>query len=197
MVAQDVSEFLPGAHTGATTTAQLLNLGVSYSLVGHSERRVFEGETTKRVIAKTLALLKSNITPVFCFGETKEERKAKTFEKVLAQELLQLKAELSSQQVEKVIFAYEPVWAIGTGLTATIEDIEEISRLTRSIFSPLEIQFIYGGSVSGQSASSILESELIDGVLVGSASFETGSFAPIILAAHRSSVLSKTAKLKV
>lgn len=109
VAAQDASEFLPGAHTGVTTAVQLFNLGVTYSLVGHSERRLFEGETTKRIIAKTLTLLKSNITPVFCFGETKEEREAETFEKVLTQELLQLKVALSSSQVEKVIFAYEPV----------------------------------------------------------------------------------------
>lgn len=188
MVAQDVSEFLPGPHTGVTTAAQLSNLGVNYSLVGHSERRSFEGEDSKRVIAKTLTLLQNNITPVFCFGETQEERRSKTFERVLTQELLQLKATLSSAQIEKVIFAYEPVWAIGTGLSATIEDIESIALLTRNIFLPLEVQFIYGGSVSDQSAPFILASKLIDGVLVGSASFETKSFTPIILAAHRSSV---------
>lgn len=188
VLAQDVSEFLPGAHTGTSTTDQLLNLGVDHSLVGHSERRMFEGETSSRVCAKTLTALKNNITPVFCFGETQEERLSQTFEEVLTQELLQLKNTLSASQIEKIIFAYEPVWAIGTGLTPSITDIENISHLTRDIFEPLKIKFIYGGSVNGQSAFDILKSGLIDGVLVGSASLEVKSFAPIILTAHQTSL---------
>lgn len=175
------------AFTGEISTDQLKDLGIEYALVGHSERRQFLGETDSFLNQKILFLLKTGFFPVFCIGETLQEREAnKTFEVVKRQVVEGLKS-VSVSDMKKIIIAYEPVWAIGTGKVATPEQAEEVHAFIRKELSSLydastsdSISILYGGSVKPDNVKALLEKPNIDGGLVGGASQKWESYLALL-----------------
>lgn len=185
--AQNVSCYPEGAFTGEISCAMLLDVGCRYVILGHSERRTGFGETDSVVNEKLKAVLASGLVPIVCVGETLQEREAgRTLEVVHAQCSGSL-AGLSSEHIARTVLAYEPVWAIGTGKTATPEQAEEVHReirqLLANMFSPEVAQKViiqYGGSVKAEGAHEILAQPNIDGALVGGASLKAEPFIAII-----------------
>lgn len=187
--AQNVSHFVSGPHTGEVSLAMLEDLGVKYVILGHSERRADNGETDFLVNAKARYTLAVNMRPIICVGETEEERKrGLTTERVS----YQVKAALwgiPMEELRKVIIAYEPIWAIGTGKTATAEQAQEICVHIRSQLREMygaraarSISILYGGSMNGKNARELLAQPDIDGGLIGGASLKPTEFAQIITA---------------
>jgi triosephosphate isomerase (TIM) len=184
--AQDLSEHAAGAHTGDISASMLAKLGCQYVVVGHSERRAYHNEDDALVNAKVKAALANDLTPILCVGEGLEVRE--TGEHV-AHTVAQLDAaleSLSTEQVERVVVAYEPVWAIGTGKTATPEDAQEVigalrARLAQR-YSPTtaeRVRILYGGSVKSSNIAGIMAQPDIDGGLVGGASIDAEEFVLI------------------
>jgi triosephosphate isomerase len=179
-----------GAFTGELSGAMLVDVGCAYVILGHSERRRIMGETDEDVCLKVHAALAAGLKPIVCVGETLEEREAgKTFD-IVRQQFYGSVAGLTEEQALQIVIAYEPVWAIGTGKTASPEQAEEVhanirdvmrSRFGENVASQVRIQ--YGGSVKAENAAEILAKENIDGALVGGASLEAAKFLPIIAAA--------------
>ena len=175
------------AYTGETSTDQLKDLGISHALVGHSERRQFLGETDAFLNQKIHFLLKASFVPVFCIGETLQEREAnKTFEVVKRQVTEGFKG-VSADDAKKIIIAYEPVWAIGTGKVATPEQAEEVHAYIRKELVSLynsdiseSISILYGGSVKPDNVKSLMEKPNIDGGLVGGASQKWDSYLALL-----------------
>lgn len=176
-----------GAYTGEISIDMLLDVGCSYGVVGHSERRQYFGETNETVNKKIKAALAHGLTPIFCMGESLKERESgKTMEKVESQ-ILEGLVDIGEEDSRKIVFAYEPIWAIGTGLTATPEQAEEVHRFIRNILaekygndlSSCAI-ILYGGSVKPDNTFSLLSEKDINGALVGGASLKADSFAEII-----------------
>ena len=176
-----------GAYTGEISIEMLLDVGCSYGVIGHSERRQYFGETNKTVNKKIQAALSHGLTPIFCMGESLEEREnGKTMEKVKSQ-ILEGLADIGVEDSRKIVFAYEPIWAIGTGLTATPDQAEEVHLFIRNILaekygndlSSCAI-ILYGGSVKPDNTFSLLSEKDINGALVGGASLKADSFAEII-----------------
>jgi triosephosphate isomerase (TIM) len=175
------------AYTGETSTDQLKDLGISHALVGHSERRQFLSETDVFLNQKIHFLLKANFIPVFCIGETLQEREAnKTFDVVKRQVVEGLQG-VSALDAKKVIIAYEPVWAIGTGKVATPEQAEEVHAFIRKELASLfdadtseSISILYGGSVKPDNVKSLMEKPNIDGGLVGGASQKWDSYLALL-----------------
>jgi triosephosphate isomerase len=176
-----------GAHTGEISVPMLADVGCRYVLVGHSERRKEMGETDEQINRKVHAVLAHGLTPVLCVGETAEERRqGLTFTTVEGQ----LRAGLTgvgADQVAKLVLAYEPVWAIGTGVTATPAQAAEVHGYLRGIVSELSsketaqgVSILYGGSVTGDNAESLLAEPEIDGALVGGASLKAPEFITIV-----------------
>ncbi len=187
VLTQDVSEHESGAYTGEISAAMLESVGVYGSLVGHSERRQYHGESDSHCAVKVKKLLEKGLTPIYCNGETLEERKAgKHFEVVKNQTQVALFG-LSEEEIKKVVIAYEPVWAIGTGETATPEQAQEIHAHIRSLIAEKygqavaeEISILYGGSVKPENAKEIFSQKDIDGGLIGGAALKGEDFAKII-----------------
>jgi len=190
--AQNMSQFGSGAYTGEVSGAQLVDVGAGYVIIGHSERRQFYGETDTSVNQKLLAALETPMTPIVCVGETLEQREAGiTFELVA----LQVKASLlgvTPSQLKRVVIAYEPVWAIGTGKTATPEDAREVCGAIRDVIASVydrqsadAVSILYGGSMNEKNANDLLAQPDIDGGLIGGASLKPESFAAIINAANQ------------
>lgn len=188
--AQDVSEHEVGAYTGEVSAEMLSDLGVKYTIVGHSERRAYIGETDGQVNRKLQAALALNITPIVCVGETLEQREmGLTMEHVS----YQVKAALfgvSEDVLRKVIIAYEPIWAIGTGRTATAQQAEEVCKQIRAVLRELYgarkargVSILYGGSMNAKNAAELLAQPDIDGGLIGGASLKPVDFAAIVGAA--------------
>ncbi|MEJ5186472.1 MAG: triose-phosphate isomerase [Candidatus Geothermincolales bacterium] len=185
--AQDVYPEEEGAFTGEISPLMLKDLGVRLVIVGHSERRQILGETDDLVARKVRAVIKHRMTPILCVGETLEEREAgKAEEKVVGQVRADLEG-LSPETVADMVIAYEPIWAIGTGKTATPEDAQEMNSLIRREIASLfgaeasaRIRILYGGSVKPDNIASLMEMEDIDGALVGGASLDPESFARIV-----------------
>ena len=173
-----------GAYTGEVSADMLNDLGVKYVVIGHSERREYYNETDKTVNAKVLKALEKGITPVLCCGESLEQREGGvTFEWVRMQIKLAL---LNVTDVTKVVIAYEPIWAIGTGKTATSEQAEEVCKAIRECVASLygedaaeKTTILYGGSVNAKNAAELFSMENIDGGLVGGASLKTADFTVI------------------
>ncbi|RLB00583.1 MAG: triose-phosphate isomerase [Deltaproteobacteria bacterium] len=176
-----------GAYTGEISPVMLKDVGCSYTIVGHSERRQYFGEKDKDINKKLKALIKIGIKPIFCVGEKLEEREAgRTFEVVKTQMDGGLEG-LDPVDIAKVVIAYEPVWAIGTGKTATPEQAQEVHGFIREHLAMLtnknianEIRILYGGSVKPNNVDSLMSEPDIDGALVGGASLEVDSFLRII-----------------
>jgi triosephosphate isomerase len=187
--AQNVSEHESGAFTGETAAAMLKELGCEYVIVGHSERRAIFGETSEKVAAKYIAAQKAGITPILCVGETLEEREAGATEEVVIGQLDAILDAAGVDSFASAVIAYEPVWAIGTGVTATPEQAQDVHRRIRMRLvehnSDLadSIQILYGGSMKGENASGLLAMPDIDGGLIGGASLKADDFLAIAAAA--------------
>jgi triosephosphate isomerase (TIM) len=176
-----------GAFTGETSAAQLLALGVTHVIIGHSERRQYFGETDDTVNLRLKTALEAGFTPICCVGEVLEEREAGATDDVLRRQCVRAFHAISAKKAAKLVVAYEPVWAIGTGKTATPEIAAEahavIRREATEIFGEefaAKLRILYGGSVKPDNASTLMAQEEIDGALVGGASLEPKSFAAIV-----------------
>ena len=190
--AQNVSEHESGAYTGETAPSMLKDVGCDYVIVGHSERRAIYGETSEQVAAKFGASQAAGITPILCLGETLEEREDGMTETVIDE---QLDAVLEAAGVEAfaaAVIAYEPVWAIGTGMTATPEQAQDVHRHIRARLAEHDadlaekVQILYGGSMKGENAAGLLSMPDIDGGLIGGASLKASDFLAIAAAAAQS-----------
>ncbi len=185
--AQDVFWEKKGAYTGEVTAAMLADAGCQHVIVGHSERRQYFHETDESVSRKLLAVLSAGLTPIVCVGETLQEREAKATEAVLARQFLGACNALTTTQFSRIIVAYEPVWAIGTGQTATPELAVAAHRFLRrqaeerfGAPAAQELRILYGGSVKPDNVKGLMAQREIDGGLVGGASLEPESFAAIV-----------------
>jgi triosephosphate isomerase len=185
--AQNVHWKEEGAFTGETSTAQLLAWGITHVIIGHSERRQYFGETDDTVNLRLKAALEAGLNPICCVGEVLEEREAGMTDDVLRRQCIRAFHAISAKKAAKLVVAYEPVWAIGTGKTATPELAAEahavIRRETTEIFGEefaANLRILYGGSVKPENASALMAQEEIDGALVGGASLDPKSFAKIV-----------------
>lgn len=185
--AQEMVEAEPGAFTGGVCAEQLRELDMRWVLVGHSERRQYCGETDDGVAAKIRAAFRVGLTPVACFGETLAEREGGQTEEVVARQVGAALEGLSAPQIEGLVLAYEPVWAIGTGLNAEVDDVKEVHRLLRGLLAergggPVaeSVRILYGGSVKPQNIAAYMACEDVDGALVGGASLDAGSFVQLL-----------------
>lgn len=176
-----------GAFTGEVSGAMLRSVGCEYVIIGHSERRQYFHETDEIVNRKIKAALKVGLHPILCIGETLAERQADETEKVLETQLRGCLAGLSAEQMEQIIIAYEPVWAIGTGVVATVEQAQSAHKFIRNLLSQLfdgnlaeRVRIQYGGSMKPDNAKQLLMQPDIDGGLIGGASLEAKSFLDII-----------------
>lgn len=185
--AQNVHFADEGAYTGEISAAMLEEIGVDYCIVGHSERRQYFGETDETVNKKLRKLFEGSITPIMCVGESLEERDAGNAESVVKTQLQEGLKDIPASDAAKLVIAYEPVWAIGTGRTATPEQAEEMCGSIRSTLTKLydedvadEVIIQYGGSVKPANATEIMNMPEIDGALVGGASLKPEDFMKII-----------------
>jgi triosephosphate isomerase len=188
--AQNMSPETKGAYTGEISATMLRDLFVRYVLVGHSERRRLFGETDELVNRKVVTALASELRPILCVGETLEERQVGQEKTILKAQLQGALNGLSSEQLEEIVIAYEPVWAIGTGLTASPAQAQEAHQFIRDYLKTSsgddiadKTRILYGGSVTAVTARELLSQPDIDGALVGGASLDPRSFAEIVAAA--------------
>ena len=183
---QDVSAYLEGAYTGEVSVLQLSKLNITHSIIGHSERRTVFNETDETINLKVHNAVNNKLIPVVCFGESEEQRDSNAYLSYILNQVNIAVKGLRKDKVEEIIFAYEPIWAIGTGKVASVENaIEVISSVkqeisTKPFYDEEKIRFIYGGSVSPTNASELLNTKIIDGVLVGGASLDVDKFVQII-----------------
>ncbi len=175
---QDCHQNVSGAHTGDISAESLADAGAAFVIVGHSERRADHGESDALVKAKAEAVLNAGMTPIVCVGEIEADRKAGRALDIVGAQL----AGSLPQTNEEYVIAYEPVWAIGTGLTPTLDDIEEMHGFIRSK-APENVRLLYGGSVKPGNAKEILAVANVNGALVGGASLKAADFYPIVMAA--------------
>ena len=186
---QDVSRHEKGAYTGEVSGAMVAEFGARFAIVGHSERRSMFGETDSIVADKFAAARKAGLTPIFCVGETLAEREAGVTESVLARQLDALLAKQGAAGLEGAVVAYEPVWAIGTGKTATSAQAEEAHAFIRARIAAQDagvagrLPILYGGSVKGSNAAELFAMPNVDGGLVGGASLAADDFIAIWRAA--------------
>lgn len=185
--AQDVHWEKDGAYTGEICSIMLLSIGVTHVIIGHSERRQYFGETDDIVNLKLKAALESGLTPICCVGEVLEEREAGLTEDVLRRQCLRAFHAISNKKAAKLIVAYEPVWAIGTGKTATPQMAADAHALIRAEAAKTfgqehadNLRILYGGSVKPENVKSLMAEAEIDGALVGGASLDPTSFAAIV-----------------
>ena len=187
--AQDVSVHASGAYTGEVAASMLLDFGCSYVIVGHSERRAYHGETDQVVAQKTLAALNAGLTPIVCVGETLEQREAGQTSVVVGRQLSAVLELLDVDAAARIVVAYEPVWAIGTGKTATPAMAQEVhaqlrSQLReRSAAAGERVAILYGGSMKPDNAAELMAQGDIDGGLIGGAALKAADFLAIIGAA--------------
>ncbi|VTU23415.1 Triosephosphate isomerase [Variovorax sp. SRS16] len=187
--AQDLSAQVQGAFTGEQSAAMLKDFGVRYAIVGHSERRQYHGETDETVAAKTAAALANGITPIVCVGETLAQREAGQTEDVVKRQLAAV-IHVNGHCISEVVVAYEPVWAIGTGKTATPDEAQAVHALLRAQLHHAAsehaagIRILYGGSMNAANAAELLAQADIDGGLIGGASLKAPDFLQIIAAAR-------------
>ena len=187
--AQSVSEHAQGAYTGEVEASMLVDLGVSYVIVGHSERRSLFGEGDAAIAGKFLAAVKAGLKPILCVGETLEEREADETDSVVTRQIEAVIGRCGVKAFKDAVVAYEPVWAIGTGRTATPEMAEDVHALIRKRIESEDrsigaaIRILYGGSMKPANAAGLLEMPDIDGGLIGGASLAAEDFLGIAAAA--------------
>lgn len=184
--AQNCAVEVSGAFTGEVSATMLRDQGVRYVIVGHSERRALFGETDELVAAKLAAVKAEHLVPILCVGETFEEREANQVFEVIGRQLHAVFSMLGANAFNDVVVAYEPVWAIGTGLTASPEQAEEVHAMIRAFVSDQcgidvadSLSILYGGSVNASNAEALFAQKNIDGALVGGASLKADDFANI------------------
>jgi len=190
--AQDVSEHEgQGAYTGEVSAAMLVDVGAQWTLVGHSERRQYHGESDELVARKFAAARAGGLTPILCLGETLQQREAGETERAIAR---QLQAVLKHQGIacfDTAVIAYEPIWAIGTGLTATPEQVQQVHAFIRSHLEKEDAtiscltRLLYGGSVKAANAAELFAQADVDGGLIGGAALTASDFLGICAAAHQ------------
>lgn len=183
--AQDVSEHDSGAYTGEVSASMLADFGCRFPLVGHSERREYHNEHNVRVAAKFVAARRHGLQPILCLGETLEEREAGRTEKVVGRQLEAVLEAVGAEPLREAVIAYEPVWAIGTGRTATPEQAQEVHAFIRAQVAEADadvaagLRIVYGGSMKPDNAAGLLEQPDIDGGLIGGASLAADDFLAI------------------
>ena len=189
LAAQDVSEHDAGAYTGEVSAAMLRDLGCSHVIIGHSERRKHHGESDALVLAKVLRAGAAGLVPIVCVGETLAEREAGDTERVVLGQVESVFAGIDDALARKLVLAYEPVWAIGSGLAATPEMAQQVHASIRGALAARlgadagSVPLLYGGSVNGENAASLFAMKDIDGGLVGGASLDAAAFLSIVAAA--------------
>ena len=190
LAAQNMSQHTAGAFTGEISARMIKECGCKHVILGHSERRSIFGETNAVINAKVLAALEARLHPILCIGETLEERDGGLIEKVLESQLRESLAEVGARRILDCVIAYEPVWAIGTGRTASPEQAQEAHAFVRKVLTDMfgddtaqKIRIQYGGSVKPNNMAELISQKDVDGALVGGASMEHGSFWEICRAA--------------
>ncbi|MCB9071405.1 MAG: triose-phosphate isomerase [Prevotellaceae bacterium] len=187
VAAENCANKASGAYTGEVSAAMVASTGATYCILGHSERRAYYGETYEILKDKVLLALENNLKPIFCIGEVKEEREANKQNEVVKAQLEGSVFNLSAEDFGKLVLAYEPVWAIGTGLTASPEQAQEIHAYIRSLVSDKygkevaeNCSILYGGSCNGKNAAGLFANADIDGGLIGGAALKCEDFKAII-----------------
>ena len=185
--AQDISDKESGAYTGEISAAMLLDLGVKYVIIGHSERRQYHGETNELVSKKAKTTLDAGLLPIICLGETLEERETGKTSEVVTKQVKNSLAGLTAEEMIKTTIAYEPIWAIGTGKTASPEQAQEVHALIRRLLTEIfgtgtaeKVIIQYGGSVKPDNSATLMSQTDIDGALVGGASLDPSVFSDLI-----------------
>ena len=187
--AQDVSKYEKGAYTGEVSAAQLADIGTKYCIVGHSERRQYHKEDDMLINEKTKMLLEKGITPIICVGESLEQREMDLTIEYITYQVKAALSGITGELVTHCVIAYEPIWAIGTGRTATAEQAEEVCRAIREAIKRFydartarKVSILYGGSMNAKNAAELLAQPDIDGGLIGGASLKPVDFATIVAA---------------
>jgi triosephosphate isomerase len=187
IAAQNCSQYDSGAYTGEVSVLMLREFFVHYVIIGHSERRAIYGETDAMINAKIRKAREANLKPIFCIGETLAEREGGMLETVLRTQVTDGLKDVSEKDLSDIVIAYEPVWAIGTGVTATSEQAQEAHAFVRSLIADLygsdpaaKIRIQYGGSVKPNNAAELMACPDIDGALIGGAALDPQSFLEII-----------------
>jgi triosephosphate isomerase (TIM) len=190
--AQNMHQEADGAFTGEVSAAMLKSAGCTYVILGHSERRQYFDETDESVAAKVKAAMQSGLVPILCVGETLDERKAGKETEVVMQQMSVALDALQLTSAGDLVIAYEPVWAIGTGETATPEQAQEMHAFIRSLLSDrfggtlaADVHILYGGSMKPSNAEELLSQQDVDGGLIGGASLKAADFAAIVSAARQ------------
>lgn len=192
--AQNVHYMPSGAYTGEVSASMLKELGINYCIVGHSERREYFGETDTEVNRKLIALIEAGITPILCVGESLKIREAGGHLTFVGGQVYEDLSGISIQDVKKIVIAYEPIWAIGTGKTATPDEADMMCGFIRGLIEGLyddvtaeRMQILYGGSMKPENAADLLSKTNIDGGLIGGASLKSDSFKELITIATEAS----------
>lgn len=186
VAAQNVHGARLGAYTGEVSADMLASIGVQYCIVGHSERRQYWNETDTEVAKKIAALLKAGITPIYCCGERKEERLAGRHFHVVGAQMKEALGAFTTAELQRMVIAYEPVWAIGTGLNATAEQAQDMHAHIRSLLRThgdavaLNVPILYGGSCKPDNAKELFACLDVNGGLIGGAALEAASFAALV-----------------
>ena len=189
---QDVSKHDKGAYTGEISASQLADVGAKYCIVGHSERREYHGEDDMLINAKTKVLLEKGIAPIICVGESLEQREMNLTMEHIAYQVKAALSGIDASQLRRCIIAYEPIWAIGTGKTATAEQAQEVCEGIRAVIRGIygarparAVSILYGGSMNAANAAELLAQPDIDGGLIGGASLKPADFATIVKATEQ------------
>ena len=186
---QDVSKYEKGAYTGEISASQLADVGAKYCIVGHSERRQYHGESDKLVNEKAKALLEKGISPIICVGESLEQREMDLTMEYVAYQVKAALSGIDATQLRRCVIAYEPIWAIGTGKTATAQQAQEVCEGIRAVIRKIygarparAVSILYGGSMNAKNAFELLAQPDIDGGLIGGASLKPADFSAIVKA---------------
>lgn len=186
VAAQNCHQKPQGAYTGEVSASMLKSIGVKACIVGHSERRQYFGETDAAVGEKIVALLEQGITPIYCCGELKEERVGGRHFEVVSAQMKEALAKLTTEQLKRIVVAYEPVWAIGTGLTATAQQAQEMHAHIRSLLAThgsdvaSTLPILYGGSCKPDNAAELFANPDVNGGLIGGAALDAKQFGELI-----------------
>ena len=185
--AQNLSQFESGAYTGEISASMLHSMGISHCILGHSERRTYFGENDKIIAAKIDLALKNGITPIYCCGEVLAERQAEKHFEVIRSQVNEALFHLGKEAISQVIIAYEPVWAIGTGVTASSAQAQEVHAFIRGLLTEKygteissEISILYGGSCNAKNAAELFANTDVDGGLIGGAALKASDFVTIV-----------------